>query len=145
MVRNILFKDAQALESICTSSLGHKTTAGLIMQRIRELSNNSCYYMAVYEDDATHQVLGFIQAERYSPLYDDNGWNVIALAVLTEARNQGIGKQLLASLEKLVARENDAFIRLNCNTIRTEAHEFYQHMGYRCDKTQKRFIKTFNR
>ncbi len=141
MIRNVQIPDANILEHICRTSLGHETTETLIVQRIRELSNNPCYYIAVYEDDATHQVLGFIQAERYNLIYGDNGCNVIALAVLEDAQNQGIGKQLLKSLEKLAAQEGYAFIRVNCNTIRTDAHAFYQQMGYDCDKTQKRFIR----
>ena len=141
MIRNIRIEDAQALDNICRTSLGHETTAALLTQRIQELSEDPFYYITVFEDDITNQVLGFIQAERYNLLYGGNGWNVIALAVSETAQNQGIGKQLLTSLEKLAARESYTFVRLNCNTIRTEAHMFYERMGYVCDKTQKRFIK----
>ena len=35
------------------------------------------------------------------------------------------------------------FIRLNSAEARTEAHKFYENIGYVCDKTQKRFIKIF--
>ena len=35
------------------------------------------------------------------------------------------------------------FIRLNSAEVRTEAHKFYENIGYVCDKTQKRFIKIF--
>ena len=117
MIRNIRIEDAQPLENICRTSLGHETTAALLTQRIQELSEDPFYYIG------------------------GNGWNVIALAVSETAQNQGIGKQLLTSLEKLAARESYTFVRLNCNTIRTEAHMFYERMGYVCDKTQKRFIK----
>ncbi len=141
MIRNIRIEDARALENICRTSLGHETTAALLSQRIQELSEDPCYYIAVFEDDITHRVLGFIQAERYNLLYGGNGWNVIALAVLKTAQNQGVGKQLLMSLEELASREGYTFIRLNCNSIRTKAHMFYERMGYVCDKTQKRYIK----
>ncbi len=141
MIRKIQTQDAQALELICRTSLGHETNTAFLTQRIQELSGDPTYYIAVYEDDSNHQVQGFIQAERYNLLYGENGWNVIALAVHPQAQSRGIGKKLLISLEEYAAGEGYTFIRLNCNIVRTEAHAFYQHVGYECDKTQKRFIK----
>ncbi|MBP5236348.1 MAG: GNAT family N-acetyltransferase [Clostridia bacterium] len=74
-------------------------------------------------------------------MFGENGWIIIELAVSPEAQRRGIGRQLLASLEDRAAGRGDSFVRLNCNTVRTVAHGFYQHMKYTCDKTQKRFIK----
>ena len=144
MIRSIRVEDAPALEHICKAVLGHEMTAAHLARRIQELAPDPCYYISVYEDDATQRVLGFIQAEQYKLLYGGNGWNVIALAVSSEAQKQGIGKQLLLALEEHAAGEGYTFIRLNCNTLRKDAHAFYEHMGYSCDKTQKRFIKTLD-
>ena len=141
MIRDIQLRDAQDLEYICRTSLGHDTTAALLEKRIEALSHNDNYRLLVYENGSGHQVLGFIQAEKYNLLYGEDGWNIIALAVSPEARRQGIGRQLLSALEAQAVKEGYAFIRLNCNIIRTDAHAFYQQMGYTCDKTQKRFIK----
>ncbi|MBQ9010109.1 MAG: GNAT family N-acetyltransferase [Clostridia bacterium] len=145
MIRKIQVEDAPALKHICETALGHTTTVDHLKQRIQELSHDPCYCIAVCEDDAAHQVLGFIQAEKYNLLYGGNGINIIALAVSPEAQRQGIGKQLLLFLEEQAAGHGDTFIRLNCNTVRTEAHAFYEHMGYTCDKTQKRFIRQIGR
>ena len=141
MIRNVQSQDARDLVRICKTALKHETDTLTIKRRIQELSLNDSYYIAVYEDDHDHRVLGFIQAERYNLLYGGNGWNIIALAVDPEARRQGIGKTMLNVLEEKAAAEKYTFIRLNCNIIREEAHAFYQCMGYICDKTQKRFIK----
>ena len=141
MIRNVGTQDAQALARICKTALCHETDSAAMKQRIQELSLNDSYYIAVYEDDHDHRVLGFIQAERYNLLYAGNGWNIIALAVDPEAQRQGIGKKLLTSLEEKASAEKYTFIRLNCNVFRKEAHAFYQSMEYICDKTQKRFIK----
>ena len=145
MIRRIHEEDAPALEHICKTALGHGTTSAHLKHRIQELSHDPCYYIAVYEDDVTHEILGFIQAEKYNLLYGDNGWNIIALAVSPKAQRQGIGRQLLISLEDQAAKRGYTFIRLNCNTVRTDAHAFYHDMGYTCDKTQKRFIKPIGR
>ena len=142
MVREIQIQDAQDLEYICRMSLGCETTSAFLKQRIEELSHNKNYRFLVYEKDNGHQVLGFIQAEKYNLLYGGDGWNIIALAVSPDARRQGIGRKLLSALEAQAVKEGYTFIRLNCNILRTDAHAFYQQMGYTCDKTQKRFIKT---
>ena len=145
MIRNIRVEDAPALEHICKTALGHETTSVHLTHRIQALSHDPCYYLAVYEDDITHQILGFIQAEKYHLLYGGDGWNIMALAVSPEAQRKGVGKQLLASLEDQAARRGDTFIRLNCNIVRKDAHAFYSHMAYTCDKTQNRFIKPIKR
>ena len=141
MIRNIKCQDAQALVRICKTALKHETDSLTMKQRIQELSLNDSYYIAVYEDDNNHRVLGFIQAERYNLLYGGNGWNIIALAVDPKAQRQGVGRKLLNALEEKASEDKYTFIRLNCNVIREEAHAFYQSMEYICDKTQKRFIK----
>lgn len=99
------------------------------------------YYLAVFEDEATHQVLGFIQAEQYTLLYGERGWNIIALAADPQAQGRGVGKELLLSLEAHARQLGCTFVRLNSNVTRTGAHGFYEHLGYLCDKSQKRFIK----
>ena len=141
MIREIQIRDAQDLEYICRTSLDHDTTAALLKQRIDELSRNNNYRFLVYEEDDGHQILGFLQAEKYNLLYGEDGWTIIALAVSPEARRRGIGRELLSALEAQAVEEGHAFIRLNCNVTRTDAHAFYRQMEYTCDKTQKRFIK----
>lgn len=144
MIRTIQPGDADAIKAITETSLGHPTSAALIHRRIAELAGDPAYYFAVYEDDATHQVLGFIQSQKYELLYGDRGWNIIALAVATHAQKQGIGKKLLNALEQHAQSSSASFVRLNSRADRTEAHGFYQHLGYRCDKTQLRFIKSLS-
>ena len=128
MIRVIQPKVAEVIKNICESELGHKTTVALLRQRIEELSVNDNYYIKVFVDAQTHRVLGFIQAEKYNLLYGENGWNIIALAVESNAQRRGIGKQLLLSLENHAMELGYTFIRLNSNIVRTEAHEFYQHL-----------------
>ena len=141
MIRIVQQNDAEMINRICESELGHTATSALIKQRIEELSRDDHYYIMVFEDDDTRQVLGFIQAEKYTLLYGENGWNIIALAVERKAQGNGIGKLLLLSLENFATELGYTFIRLNSNIVRTDAHGFYEHLGYHCDKSQKRFIK----
>lgn len=141
MIRQPSMNDTQMLAAICHDALGHHTSADILSKKIAALSDRSEYYIRVFQDEVTHEVKGFIQAQKYELLYGDNGWNIIALAVLPSCQNNGIGKALLTALEQHAAARGDAFIRLNSRTDRQQAHGFYEHMGYTCDKEQKRFIK----
>ena len=141
MVRRMEERDAQAIRELCENALGHDAQEDWIRQRIAELSADPVYYLAVYEDEADHCVKGFVQAEAYRLLYGDNGWNIMALAVMKKARRQGIGKRLVRSLEQHARTHGDRFVRLNSRMEREEAHAFYEHLGYACDKIQKRFIR----
>ena len=140
MVRAIKKEDASSICTICKEVLGHDTTTEILEKRIEKLSLDSSYYIAIYTD-SRNIAKGFIQAEKYSLLYGDDGWNIIALAVATEYQGQGIGTKLVSSLESHAKALGDSFIRLNSRIERLKAHEFYIQLGYKCDKTQKRFIK----
>lgn len=145
MIRNIQKEDAKEIKEICETALGHKTETDLIKQKIDELSIDSSYYIAVYVDETDNTVKGFIQAEKYNLLYGENGWNIIALAVMPKEQNRGYGRQLLISLEHYAQERGDSFVRLNSRIERTDAHGFYEHMGYVSSKIQKYFIKNLDK
>ena len=46
-------------------------------------------------------------------------------------------------LEQYAEENSISFIRLNSAMKREDAHNFYERIGYTCDKVQKRFIKFF--
>ena len=143
MIRPVRKEDAPAIQKICETALGYPTPLSLIESRIEALSGDPSLYFAVYEEEESRSVLGIIEAERYEVFYEKSGWNLLSLAVLPKAQKQGVGKALLWSLEEFIQREGGAFLRLNSRIDREDAHGFYEHLGYCCDKTQKRFIKTF--
>lgn len=141
MIRPIRPEDAAAAAQICVEALGYNTTAEKIAERTERLCGDANYYIAVYEDDTDHTVKGLLQAQRYDPLYSEDGWNIIAMAVAKRAQGQGIGRKLVEALEAHALQNGAAFVRLNSRSERAAAHAFYQRLGYRCDKLQKRFIK----
>ena len=79
----------------------------------------------------------------YESFYSDLGFNILGLAVNPDFQGRGIGRKLMNKLEDYTVENNISFIRLNSAMKREEAHKFYEHIGYTCDKVQKRFIKVF--
>lgn len=143
MIRKIAPDDASAVWEIITRSLGYSCDKEVVARRIAQLADDPHYLSLVYIDDASSAVQGFIHALRYDTLHSEGGWDVISLAVLPEAQGTGVGKALLSALEQQVARDGGRYVRLNSRVERTAAHGFYEHLGYDCDKLQKRFIKRF--
>lgn len=66
------------------------------------------------------------------------------LVVDTEARRQGIGRALMAQAEIWAAEHGFAEVRLRSGLHRTDAHEFYQSIGYQLAKTSHMFRKTIS-
>lgn len=141
MIRPIEIKDAEEVMEICVTSLDQMTTPEILREQILVLSADEHYYVAVYEDEADHKVKGFIQAEDFHLVYKEKGWNVMGLAVANEEKGKGYGRELLKALEEHAKKTGASYIRLNSRIERKEAHGFYEHLGYECDKTQLRFRK----
>ena len=141
MIRNIKIEDAEAIQRICNISLGYSVSIETVMKQIQKLSEDvNHHYIYVYEELQT--VVGFVHAEVYESLYSYAGLNILGLAVLPEFQGKGIGKELMNHLELKAKDDFIPFIRLNSADYRVEAHKFYENIGYVCDKTQKRFIKS---
>ena len=143
MLRNLLLTDVESLSQINEQALGYSFSTEKTAQQLVKLIQDSHHFFIGFEDVKSHQLLGYVHAEVYQSLYPDPGFNVLALAVLPDQQGKGIGKIFLQGLEEEAKRRGYAFIRLNSADYRTEAHAFYEHVGYSCDKLQKRFIKFF--
>lgn len=139
LIREIAEDDASAVAAIIVSSLGYATDEQIVRANIRALAHDDHYLTLVWEEGDA--VLGFIHAMRYDTLHRTGGWDVISLAVAPEAQGRGIGSALLKVCEARARERGGAYVRLNSRIEREDAHLFYEHRGYICDKQQKRFIK----
>ena len=141
MLRDLKTTDVEAICEINQEALGYSFSTEETASQLARLSQDSHHFLLGYEDDASHELLGYVHAEVYESLYSKAGFNILALAVLPQTQGQGIGKTLLQGLEHEAKKRGYNFIRLNSADHRLGAHAFYEKVGYTCDKTQKRFIK----
>ncbi len=87
-----------------------------------------CIFVAVKCDE----VIGFVSTVESLALNLESGYiKVNALAVLPEFRNCGIGKSLMQRVEKLAQERNASLIGITSGFQRTDAHVFYEHLGYK--------------
>ena len=144
MFRGINTSDTQEIAEICKAALGYDVDVENVKKQIEKLTNDKNQHIIIgYEDETTRKIIGFIHAQMYESFYSDLGLNILGLAVNPDFQGRGIGRKLMNKLEEYAVDNNISFIRLNSALKREEAHKFYEHIGYNCDKVQKRFIKVF--
>ena len=142
MLRDITIFDAQEIQRISKIVLGYDVDLDIVKKQIEKLTNDNKHNVIIgFENEQTRKIIGFVHAELYESLYMDTGINILGLAVDSNFQGRGIGKRLMNAIEDYALKNNISFIRLNSNVRRTEAHKFYESIGYVCDKTQKRLIK----
>ena len=141
MLRDLKAADVEAIYVINKEALGYTFSPEETASQLAKLSQDPHHYLLGYEDDTSHELVGYIHAEVYESLYSKAGFNILALAVLPQSQGRGFGRDLLEGLEKERKRRGYEFIRLNSADHRLGAHAFYERVGYTCDKVQKRFIK----
>ena len=141
MLRALKATDVASIHEINKDALGYTFSPEETASQLAKLSQNPHHFLLGYEDNTSHELVGYIHAEVYESLYSKAGFNILALAVLPQSQGIGFGRDLLEGLEKETKRRGYEFIRLNSADHRIGAHAFYEKVGYTCDKMQKRFIK----
>ena len=139
MFRDINIADTLEVAEICKVVLGYDVDVENVKEQIEKLTNDKKQHIIIgYEDENTRKIIGFVHAQMYESFY-----SILGLAVNPDFQGRGIGKKLMNKLEEYAVDNNISFIRLNSAMKREEAHKFYEHIGYTCDKVQKKFIKVF--
>lgn len=137
-IREISANDATDICTICGEDLGYPCDLSLVRAKIKNIgADREAVFVALADDVAA----GFIHVEKYDVLYFETMANILGLAVKAEYRNNGIGKMLMNAAEKWALDNNIRSMRLNSGISRTNAHEFYRHLGYDSEKGQMRFVK----
>ena len=138
IIRKIELKDAVELCKICSEEMGYECDSDLVKSKIEKLDSKR---EAVFVAEEESQLLGFIHVERYDVLYFESMANILGLAVKKDFQKQGLGKALLLAAENWAQENGIRLMRLNSGINRTDAHGFYEHLGYVSEKEQKRFVK----
>ena len=137
-IREAVIGDASSIAEISKGSLGYQCSSSLVEKRIQEMDKTK---QRVYVAVEGGMVVGFVQAELYQLLYQEDQVNVLGLAVRKDMQNKGHGTRLMQQVEEWARSMNCGSVRLNSASQRREAHEFYKALGYENTKSQQRFVK----
>ncbi|QCI87333.1 GNAT family N-acetyltransferase [Vagococcus zengguangii] len=141
MIREAMKCDGLALNEINEFALGYPCELELTNRLLSKVLMHPDHVLLVFELD--QQVVGYVHAERYLTLYEEELYNLLGVAVHPDYQGQGIGGALLRAIENCAKDQGVAGVRLNSGSQRVKAHRFYENMGYDGNKLQKRFVKWF--
>lgn len=129
-------EDATALVHLL-NELGYPSDEKIIQDRLSKIKErNGQVILAVNEDQ---EVLGCVHVFIDLRLAKGETGEIVSLVVKTDARGQRIGKQLLDAAKNWLAENDCTKIRVRANSIRKQAHQFYERLGFDEIKTQKIF------
>ena len=137
-IRKINPSDAMEIQQISREDLGYECSLSLVEKKINSLDENREQVFVACKDGT---VAGYIHVEKYDILYFETMCNVLGLAVKKDFQKMGIGKALVLAGENWAKENGINYMRVNSGISRVAAHKFYQHLGYKSEKEQLRFIK----
>lgn len=123
-----------------SEQLGYPTTAEQVRARLEAISQSPDNVSFVAERDGV--VLGWVNVFGVHLLASPASFaEVGGLVVDANERRQGIGRQLMAHAEAWAATHEYGHLRLRSGLHRTDAHRFYESIGYTLSKTSHLFRK----
>jgi GNAT superfamily N-acetyltransferase len=122
-----------------TGQLGYDTTPAEAAARLTRIVAKWDQRFLIA--DADGQAVGWLHAA-LAEFIEAEPFAVIAgLVVDRDHRRQGIGRLLIEAAELWARERGCSLIRLWSSVARSEAHRFYEHLGYANVKTQHAFAK----
>jgi N-acetylglutamate synthase-like GNAT family acetyltransferase len=125
---------------ILLKQLGYLSTSNNLSERIEEIKkdNRGCVFVAV---DVNGIIIGCVHALIDIRLAGGTFGEIVSLVVDDRMHGQGIGKGLIDTATEYLRTKGLKRIRVRCNSIREDAHKFYEHLGFVEKKSQKIFEK----
>ncbi|OKH27587.1 GNAT family N-acetyltransferase [Chroogloeocystis siderophila] len=137
-IRQAIAHDANAIANL-SHQLGYPTTTSAVRQRLAQMhSANHAVYVAEISDIG---VVGWIHAHLCLLFQTNLHAEIGGLVVDERYRSSGIGRQLLLQIEQWASQQGCESVYLRSNVVRTQAHIFYEKMGYSYIKTSLAFHK----
>jgi len=126
--------------AVLAGELGYPATTEEVARRFAAFDGREDL-VALVAEDTGGRILGWIQAHAELLLESDPTPVIGGLVVREGARDRGVGKRLLETVESWAAARGYAGIRVRSNVVREQAHRFYERAGYARTKTQHNFTK----
>ena len=137
-VRTMNPEDAAAVAPLL-GNLGYPSTTADVARRMEQISRLRDQALFVAENDGT--IVGWVHVYARAVLEHDVAAEVVGIVVDPNARRQGIGKALLARVEQWAKEHGLDCVRIGSASHRTDAHAFYETLGYQKYKKHHRFMK----
>jgi GNAT superfamily N-acetyltransferase len=135
-IRAASLADAPALSAL-VAELGYPTPEATIATRLDGLLHAG---ETVLVAERTGDIVGLLTLHVTPVLHRPTAvGRLTALVVAERARGAGVGRALVNAAEHVLASRGCALVEVTSNRRRTDAHAFYERLGY--DVTSLRFKK----
>lgn len=138
IIREAKTKDSEAIAKLGIQ-LGKEVTAEEIEKRLKEMDSDTLQETFVAEENGT--ILGWVNVTAYNEILSGTQARIGGLVVDINTRGKGIGRKLMEKTEEWARDKGSKSMKLSSNTKRTEAHTFYEKIGYTKVKEQASFKK----
>jgi GNAT superfamily N-acetyltransferase len=133
-------QDAAVLAELI-AELGYPTDEAAVVQRLGGLRDaGDIVLVATVRDVPVALVTVHVTPVLHRPAPVGR---LTAVVVSERVRGQGVGRTIVEAAERLLAERGCEMIELTSNRSRTDAHAFYEHLGY--EATSLRFRKLIER
>jgi GNAT superfamily N-acetyltransferase len=141
-IRDAQVREASSLARLA-DQLGYPTEIAQIESRLKRIDGRRDERVIVAADEGQN-VLGWTTVRVVEHMYGDAFVEISGFVVDKEARGRGVGRKMMAEVERWAKQTGHSSIRLNANVARTGAHEFYKALGFEQIKQQIVFRKSVN-
>ena len=137
ITREMTANDAKAVNTL-SNQLGYPLSIEQTLQNINTVlqSKDHTAFVAEYEN----KIVGWIGASQAIMIEVMPHCEINGLVIDQDHRGMGIGKLLIDKVKQWAKEKNNNKIGLHCNVKRTEAHLFYEHLGFAEIKQQKNYV-----
>ena len=127
-----------AVVAALSKQLGYPLSSQQVLQNINAVRRSKDHdaFVAIYNS----HVVGWIGLAQTILIESLPFCEINGLVIDENHRGKGIGKLLVEKAKQWAKEKGDDTLRLRCNVKRTEAHEFYRHLGFKETKQQTTFI-----
>ncbi len=136
--RDIKKQDIEELVKLCSEIGGYNPGYESMAGRVREVikSGHGTVIVAV---TASNTVAGWIQIEVCTSILTDKCCKIYGLFVHPGYRGRKIGRMLLEKAEEWAKNRECSCITIFSDSKRIDAHNFYEHLGFKHIKTGKTY------
>ena len=135
-IRKMELGDATAVNSL-SGQLGYPLSVYQTLQNMNVILQNNDHNAFVAEYDG--KIVGWIGTSQVVMIEVMPHCEINGLVIDEKYRGKGIGKLLIEKVREWAKEKGNDKIRLRCNVKRTEAHLFYEHLGFVETKQQKNY------
>jgi GNAT superfamily N-acetyltransferase len=135
-IRRILKEDAANITAL-SHQLGYSLSPQQTLQNIDAVMKNKDHDAFVAVNN--NKVIGWIGVAQSIQIEIPSYCEINGLVVDNKYRKHGVGKMLIEKAKQWGKEKGNNQLGVHCNVKRTEAHLFYQHLGFQEIKQQKVF------